>query len=447
MADYIEYTPEAELPYNLEAEQSVLGAVLVEPSCIAQALELLRPESFYRPEHIAIFDIMMRLFTTAQPVDYITVLEIVQRENVFENPADARAYLPRLIEMVPSVANLEAYARIVREKHDIRRLMTAAREIIEDSRTGAADAQTLMDSAEQKIYDIRQGRDGAKLTRIDAVIYDIYETLQRLAGEDRDKYLGIRTGFSELDKITTGLNRSDLILLAARPGVGKTSFALNIATNVAQKGTKVAIFSLEMGKEQLGGRILSSLALIQGKKLRTGELSPEDFIHLADAAAKISKAPIYIDDTAAITVPEMKARLRRVKDLGLVVIDYLQLMSSPTKSDNRVQVVSEITRSLKIMAKELNVPILVLSQLSRDMEKRSNHKPMLSDLRESGSIEQDADIVIFLYSKSNYDGESEDSNVIDCIVAKNRHGETETVRLGWDGEYTRFTGLEVMRHT
>jgi replicative DNA helicase len=414
---------------------------------VAQALELLRPESFYRPEHTAIFDIMMRLFTTAQPVDYVTVLEIVQRENVFENPADAKAYLPRLIEMVPSVANLEAYAKIVREKHDIRRLMTAAREIIEDSRTGAADAQTLMDSAEQKIYDIRQGRDGAKLTRIDAVIYDIYETLQRLAGEDRDKYLGIRTGFSELDKITTGLNKSDLILLAARPGVGKTSFALNIASNVAQKGTKVAIFSLEMGKEQLGGRILSSLALIQGKKLRTGELSPEDFIHLADAAAKISKAPIYIDDTAAITVPEMKARLRRVKDLGLVIIDYLQLMSSPTKSDNRVQVVSEITRSLKIMAKELNVPILVLSQLSRDMEKRSNHKPMLSDLRESGSIEQDADIVIFLYSKSNYDGESEDSNVIDCIVAKNRHGETETVRLGWDGEHTRFTGLEVMRHT
>jgi replicative DNA helicase len=325
--------------------------------------------------------------------------------------------------------------------------MTAAREIIEDSRMGAADAQTLMDSAEQKIYDIRQGRDGTKLTRIDAVIYDIYETLQRLAGEDRDKYLGIRTGFSELDKITTGLNKSDLILLAARPGVGKTSFALNIASNVAQKGTKVAIFSLEMGKEQLGGRILSSLALIQGKKLRTGELSPEDFIHLADAAARISKAPIYIDDTAAITVPEMKARLRRVKDLGLVIIDYLQLMSSPTRNDNRVQVVSEITRSLKIMAKELNVPILVLSQLSRDMEKRSNHRPMLSDLRESGSIEQDADIVIFLYSKSNYDGESEDSNVIDCIVAKNRHGETETVRLGWDGEHTRFTGLEVMRHT
>ncbi len=446
MAEYSGYAASAldlELPYNLEAEQSVLGAVLVDPACVAQALETLRPESFYRPEHSAIFDIVMRLFTTAQPVDFITVLEVVQRESVFENAADAKVYLAQLVQIVPSTANLEAYVKIVKEKHDIRQLITAAREIIEDSRSGAADAQTLMDSAEQKIYDIRQGRDGTKLTRIDAVLLELYDKLQRLASDEREKYIGIPTGFSGLDKIATGLNRSDLFLIAARPGMGKTSFALNIAANVALKARqKVAIFSLEMSREQLVERILSSYALVQSNKMRTGELSTEDWVRIAEAATLMAKAPIYIDDTGAVTVPEMKARLRRLKELGLVIIDYLQLMGSPTRSENRVQVISEITRSLKIMAKELNVPIIVLSQLSRGPEGRSDHRPMLSDLRDSGSIEQDADLVLFLYRDSYYNPESEEQNIAECIIAKNRHGETGMVKLGWDGEYTRFTGLE-----
>lgn len=434
------------LPFNLEAEQSVLGAVLVDSSRLPEALELLRPECFYRRENAAIFDIMMRLFTTAQPVDFITVLEMAQQESVFELDSDAKVYLAQLIQIVPSTANLAAYAKIVKEKHNIRSLIMAARQIIEDSRDGAADAQTLMDSAEQMIYDIRQGRDGGKLARIDSILLEIYDKLQRLSGDERDKYLGTPSGFKELDRITTGMNKSDLLLIAARPGMGKTSFALNIATSVAVKSKKkVAIFSLEMSKEQLVERILSSDARVVGNKMRTGELTTQDWIRLAASAESVAKAPIYIDDTAGITVPEMKARLRRVKDLGLVIIDYLQLMSSASRSENRVQVVSEITRSLKIMAKELMVPVVVLSQLSRGPEGRQDHRPMLSDLRESGSIEQDADLVIFLYRDAYYNEQSEEQNTAECIVAKNRHGETGTVKLAWDGEHTRFAGLEPFR--
>ena len=455
MADYDSgayggYTPDLNglnLPFNLEAEQSVLGAILVDASCLAAVMDDLRPDNFYRPENARLFEIMIRQFTTAQPIDFVTVLELSCAEDVFPSDADAKVYLAQLIQIVPSTANVGAYAKIVKEKSYVRSLMMAAQEIIENARDAGNDAQTLMDAAEQKIFDIRQGRDSSKLQRIDSIVLSIYAKLQGLSGDDKADYMGIPTGFAALDRVMTGLNKSDLILLAARPAMGKTSFALNIATNVAMKaGKKVAVFSLEMSAEQLVERILSSDALVQGNKMRTGELSVEDWVRIASAAQNIAKAPIYIDDTAGITVPEMKSRLRRVKDLGLVIIDYLQLMSSTSKSENRVQVVSEITRSLKVMAKEMSIPVIVLSQLSRGPESRTDHRPMLSDLRESGSIEQDADLVLFLYRDAYYNRDSEEQNVAECIVAKNRHGETGNIKMAWDGEHTKFAGLEIFHN-
>lgn len=309
------------------------------------------------------------------------------------------------------------------------------------------EAKSLLDSAEQQIFEIRQGRESRGLQRIDEIIIDTYDRLQKLSSTDREQYLGIPTGFTLLDQITTGLNKTDLIFIAARPGMGKTAFALNIATHVAKLGKKVAIFNLEMSKDQLVGRILSGEARIPGNALRTGNLSGDDWNRLAEAAGYLSQAQIYIDDATGISPGEMKARLRRMKDLDLVIIDYLQLMTTGRRIDNRVQEVSEMTRALKVMAKELQVPVITLSQLSRGPESRKdNHRPMLSDLRESGSIEQDADAVWFLYRDAYYNKESEEQNIAECIVAKNRHGETDTVKLAWDGAYTRFGNLEMYRN-
>jgi len=450
MADYMppaisEYSG-MELPYNLEAEQSVLGAVLVDSGCMSAVMDHVRVESFFRQENSRIFEIMVRLFASGSPIDHITVLENVLNEKIFENDADARVYLANLVQILPSTANVEAYAKIVREKHYVRSLIMTAREIIENSQGGLADAQLLLDSAEQKIYDIRQGRESSTLHRIDSILVEIYDKLQRISGDNKDEYTGLSTGFSALDRVITGLNRSDLILVAARPGMGKSAFVLNLAVNVTRKSNKkVAIFSLEMSNEQLVERILSGEALVRGDKMRTGELGTEDWIRMANAAKDLAQIPLYFDDTSGITVPEIKARLRRVKDLGLVIIDYLQLMSSTSRSENRVQVVSEITRSLKIMAKDLNVPVIVCSQLSRGPESRTDHRPMLSDLRESGSIEQDADIVMFLYRDAYYNRESEEQNVAECIVSKNRHGEVGIVKMAWDGDHTKFSNLEMFR--
>ena len=316
----------------------------------------------------------------------------------------------------------------------------------EYARDEEGTATQLMDMAEQKLYDIRQGKDNSELIPIDKVIIGTYDRLQKLTGEDRDLYLGLSSGFSRLDAMMTGLNKSDLILLAARPGMGKTSFALNIATNVAKKYEKdVVVFSLEMSSEQLVSRILSSEAQISSQDLRLGKLSPDQWVQLAASADILSKTNMYLDDTPGITVAEMKAKVRRLKNLGLIVIDYLQLMTGSGRSENRVQEVSKITRNLKIMAKELNIPVIVLSQLNRSAEQRPDHKPMLSDLRESGSIEQDADIVMFLFRAGYYDKEIENPNVAQCILAKNRHGSTGEVDLSWIGEFTRFGNLEVSR--
>ena len=311
---------------------------------------------------------------------------------------------------------------------------------------GAGDARQLLDAAEQRIFEIRQGKDATGLQRIDEIIVDAYDHLQKLSGDNREEYSGIPSGFKGLDNLLTGLNKSDLILLAARPAMGKTSFALNIATNVALRSKKaVAIFSLEMTKEQLVLRMLSSEASIPSNSLRTGQLKPDDWVKLAASADVLSKSRIYVDDTSGINVAEMKAKLRRIEDLGLVVIDYLQLMSSGRRVDNRVQEVSEITRSLKIMAKDLDVPVITLSQLSRGPDARADHRPILSDLRESGSIEQDADIVLFLYRDAYYNRDSDEHNIAECIVSKNRHGETDSVKLTWDGQFTRFGNPEFYR--
>ena len=438
------------LPYSHEAEQAVLGAVLMEPDVIASVAEILpSSEYFYLANHRTIYAVMLSMFTSGQAVDQITVLEALKTERDFDE-ASGKTYLYQLAQSCPSIANVENYARIVRDKYDVRALMNAARDIIEDSTEGEMEPQMLIDSAEQRIFDIRRGKDIQGLQRIDEVLFQTFDRLDMLNRND-DAVKPIATGIGDLDRVITGLNRSDLILLAARPGMGKTSFALNIARNVSVIGKKtVAFFSLEMTKEQLASRLLSSEALVGGTKLRTGRLSPDEWKRLIGAGDILKNASLYLDDTPGITVPEMKAKLRRLKRIDMVVIDYLQLMSTGRRDGNRVQEISELTRNLKILAKEINVPVICLSQLSRASEQRQDHRPQLSDLRDSGSIEQDADIVLFLYREGYYDREkgaetaqaAVDQNSGECIVAKNRHGETTTVKLHWQGEFMRFTGQE-----
>ena len=412
---------------------------------LPKVIEILKPESFYRPQHQQLFTIIMRMFTTGSKEDLITVINEAVTMGVFETSAMAKNYLLGIMEMVPSTDNIESYCKIIEEKARVRSLINAANQILEKAYDGGEDSQTQLDAAEQSIFEIRQGRDVQGLTRISDVIVDTFEHLQEISGPDAGEHLGAKTGFGQLDAITTGLNRTDLIIIAARPAMGKSAFALNIAVNTC-KATKrdVVIFSLEMGKEQLVSRMLASEALVNNTLLRSGNLEPSDWEKIAGAADTLSQLPIYFDDGAGCTVPQMKAKLRRMRNLGLVVIDYIQLMQSANKNASRVEAVSEITRSLKLMAKELNVPVIALSQLSRSSEKRDDKRPILSDLRESGSIEQDADIIMFLYRDAYYSDEG-DKSVAECIVAKNRHGQTDKVQLGWIGEYTLFRGLDFRR--
>lgn len=441
------------LPYSPEAEQSVLGAVLLDSSCLDRVAEILpRPEYFHLANHRQIYAAMLDLFTVGKPVDFVTVLEYLRKEDAFEE-ASGKTYLLQLAQIVPSISRVESYASIVRDKYDIRTLITTARDIIEDAAGGAADASSLLDSAEQRIFDIRRGKNMQGLQRVNEVIIQTFDRLDLLNSAESDQYKGISTGIRDLDDTITGLNRSDLLLLAARPGMGKTSFALNIARHAAvTEEKKVAFFSLEMTKEQLVSRLLSTEAMVGGTKLRTGKLSEEEWVRLIEAGDILSKSQLYFDDTPGITVPEMKAKLRRLKEVDLVIIDYLQLMQGARRIENRVQEISEITRNLKIMAKEINIPVITLSQLSRASEQRTEHRPMLSDLRDSGSIEQDADIVMFLYRPDYYKNgdndqpDGEDRNSGECIVAKNRHGEARTIPLHWQGEYMRFTAQEFRRH-
>ena len=450
MAERSPVFDELNMPYSLEAEQAVLGAILMEENCINQVADTLRPEHFYLPEHQAIYGIMTAKMMESSTIDFVTVLEALKSESYFSGE-EGKNYLLKLAQIVPSISNIDNYARIVREKYDVRCLIRASRDIMSDAMDPSTDTSLLLDSAEQRIYDIRQDRHQGGLVPIKQVIASNYEMFNKLNSDERDLYAGIPSGISALDDITTGLNKSDLIIVGARPGMGKTSFALNIARNVAVlQNRTVAIFNLEMSREQMVNRLLSSEARVDSKKLRTGMLSQDEWTRMAYASSVLCKAPIYLDETANITIPEMKARLRRLKHVDFVVIDYLQLMHSAKKTDNRVQEVSEITRNLKIMAKELNVPVMVCAQLARTTEKQSNHRPALADLRESGSIEQDADQVLFLYREEYYKNEKDDPTSVETgtsevIVAKNRHGELGTVKLAFQGEFTLFTSLEIHR--
>ena len=440
------------LPFSSEAEQSVLGAILLDSQCLNQIAEILpKPEYFHLSNHRLIYSAMLEMFTLGQPIDFITVLEKLKKETSFDE-INGKTYLLQLAQIVPSIQNAENYAKIVRDSYDVRTLMLVARDIIEDASNGLNEASVLLDSAEQKIFDIRRGKNMQGLVKINETLIETFDKLDILNSEDKSQYQGVSTGIRDLDTTLTGLNKSDLILLAARPGMGKTSFALNIARSVAVKEKKkVAFFSLEMTKEQLTSRLLSTESLVPAIKLKTGKLDENEWIRIIEAGDVLSKTEIYFDDTPGITVPEMKAKLRRLKNVDLVVIDYLQLMSGGRRIDNRVQEISEITRNLKIMAKEINVPVVTLSQLSRASEQRSDHRPVLSDLRDSGSIEQDADVVLFLYRNDYYSGsENEDEDDYDknggeCIIAKNRHGETRSVPLHWQGEFMRFTAKEGTR--
>ncbi len=434
------------VPYHAEAEQAVLGIILMEAERLTEIMEILPTEEyFYISTHRMIYRAMIDLFTLSRSIDLITLLERLRQEQEFSE-SETKTYLMQIADMVPSISRATEYAEIVRQKYFIRRLMETAREIIADASVySEEDSSKLIDAAEQRIFDIRDNKSVRGLEKLGSVILETYDRLDMLNSPESEYYKGIPTGISGLDNTITGLNRSDLIILAARPGMGKTSFALNIARHVSVKcKRKVAFFSLEMSKEQLCSRLLSTEGLIPGTKLRTGKLSDDEWARLIEAGDVLGKAEMYIDDNSNISVPEIKAKLRRLKNIDLVIIDYLQLMKPSRPINNHVQEVSEITRNLKILAKEFHVPVITLSQLSRASEQRAEHKPQLSDLRDSGSIEQDADIVLFLYREDYYkdkgdEAPGETSNSGECIVSKNRHGETRSVPLHWQGEFMRFT--------
>lgn len=439
-----------QVPQDLTAEQSLIGSMLVNPGCIPEVIEQVRAEDFYADENKRIFEVIYSMFNGAQKIDPVTVLDMLTQMGYYDE-AGGRAYLFQLMEITPNTRNVGEYLRIVRDKSLLRQLVEAGAEIQQNAMEAFGEAASIAELAEQRVYNIRQGREIKGLSRLSEVIANLYNELDERAKSDSD-IPGLSTGFHALDNMLTGLNKSDLLLIAARPGMGKTAFALNIALNAAKasvksnpkgdkKGTGVCVFQLEMGKEQLASRFLSSEALVDAQKLKTGNLDTEDWVKIARASSALSKLNIFVDDNPSITVAEIKAKCRRLGDeLGLIVIDYIQLMHAGGKrNDNRVQEVAEISRSLKIMAKELNVPVVCLSQLSRAAESRSDKRPMLSDLRESGAIEQDADIVMFIYRDDYYDDESENKNVAEIIVSKNRHGSTGTTELQWLGQYTTFS--------
>ncbi len=444
----------ARMPYSISAEQAVLGSMIIDPNCIDEVAVCVKADYFYLKQHKQIYEAISSMYQFSQAIDFVSLLAKLKKDGVYDEAA-GKEYLTQLVQKVPSSANVMTYVGIVREYYHQRALASAAQAILKDIDENAVDSGKMLDAAEQRIYEIRDGREIGGLTHIkDVIITETYDRLTKINDpETRNDYIGIPSGIGELDKMITGLNKSDLIILGARPGMGKTSFALNIARNVAvNAGKTVCFFSLEMSRDQLAQRMLSSEAAINSEKLRTGDLQPEEWTRLMQAGESLSKAEIYFDESSNITVPEMMAKLRRMKKCDLVVIDYLGLMHSAKKTDNRVQEVSEITRSLKIMAKELKVPVIACAQLSRGTEtKGKSHKPALADLRDSGSIEQDADIVLFLYREAYYDGEKNtdedlsDTTKSECIVAKNRHGSVGTVKLHWDGDHTRFTSVDVFR--
>ena len=435
-----------EPPFSQLAERSVIGGMLRFPEeAVPSAVELLKAEFFYEHLHQQMFSLIVNAYSDNKGFTVIDIINELVKRGLFTNEDMAKTFIMGLSDYVASVKNIESYCKLIIEKYNVRKLLSVATDITDNVNEGTMDATSMLDIAEQKIYDIRQGKEIDGLTRLDSILVETYAHLEEISGPEAKEHLGARTGFAQIDEITTGLNNTDLIIIAARPAVGKSAFAINIATNVCKKTQKdVVIFSLEMGKEQLASRMLATEALVNNTSLRSGKFEKNEWERLAEATIRLSKLPMYIDDTGSVTVPQMKAKLRRVKNLGLVVIDYIQLMESPNKGQGRVNEVSEITRQLKLMAKELNVPVIALSQLSRAVEK-NERKPMLSDLRDSGSIEQDADIIMFLHRDYYGNDADRSQSEADCIIAKNRHGTMATVKLAWIGEYTLFRGMDI-RH-
>ncbi len=441
------------LPCSILAEKSVLGCVLSDNGkrdVLSEVSTTLRAEHFYIELHANIYRVMLRLSLAGKKLDTLVILNECIKENIFSDESEAVYYAKQLMDSAPSASAIVEYANIVVEKSMLRSLIIAAKDIINEASSENEPTEKVIDHAEHKIYGIREGEQKSGLTHIGGVVFDRIKELLELTKESQKNggkpmLKGLSTGFSELDDKIYGLNESDLIILAARPGMGKTSFAMNIAVNVSKKyrDKAVCVFSLEMSKEQLVSRMISSEALVPTESMRTGIIPVDRWTGLTESAEVLSQLMIYIDDTPACGVNMIKSKLRRINNLGVVIIDYLQLMTSSIDyHGNRVAEISEITRDLKVLAKELNVPVIALSQLARNSERREDKRPLLSDLRDSGSIEQDADIVMFLYRNSYYDKNDPNKELCECNVAKNRHGETGVARIGWKGEFTKFVNVE-----
>lgn len=432
-------------PNDIEAEQAILGSMLTDKDAVISAIEVLKEEDFYRADNRAIYGAILNLYSRAEPIDIITVKAELESLGKFEQVGGLE-YLAMLPDKVPTTANAMKYVNIVEEKSTLRSLIKTANEIIELGYDPTEDVTDVMENAEKKIFNIMQNKDRKSYSPIKDILVDSFTQLEELYNR-KQHITGVPTGFTELDYKTAGFHGSDLILIAARPAMGKSAFALNIATNAAVRANvPVVIFSLEMSKEQMVNRILCSEAMVDSNKVRTGKLEEDDWTKLAGSIGPLSEAEIFIDDTPGISVTEIRAKCRKLKlekNIGMVVIDYLQLVQGSNKRNgSREQEISEISRSLKILAKEIGVPVIALSQLSRAVEQRPDHRPMLSDLRESGAIEQDADIVMFLYRDDYYNQDSEKKDIAEVIIAKHRGGSTGTVELLWLGSYTKFVNLE-----
>lgn len=433
------------LPFSLLAEQSLLGAIMIDPEAIREVADFISSEDFYIEEHKQIYLAMHELFLTDNDIDLVTLVDTLVRKGIYDK-SGGEDYIHTIGQVVPGSQNIRDYARIVKEKSVLRQLIAACGDISDTAYSEQESVTNIIDNAQNRIFAIAQGRDTRTFRHIRDVLGEVYSNLNRLYEGD-ESAVGTPTGFSGLDSVLAGMGKGDLILVGARPGMGKTSFVLNIGTNVAEKTKKtVCIFSLEMPAEQLVSRMLASEAMVDSYTLRTGKLTPEDWTKIAEASGRLAGVDILIDDSTGMTATAMKAKLRRVKNLGLVIIDYLQLMQGERHQDNKVQEVAEITRNMKIMAKELGIPVICCAQLNRGTDGRTDKRPVLSDLRDSGSIEQDADTVLFLYRDEYYktDKTPEDGNecsIVEVIVAKNRHGSTGMVKMGWVGKYTLFRSI------
>ncbi len=435
-------------PHDIEAEQAIIGSMLTDKDAVIAAVEKLKPEDFYREDNKAIYESILSLYSKSEPIDIITVKDELTSNGKFDMVGGLE-YLAILPDKVPLTSNIEQYIKIVEEKSILRNLIKASTEIINLGYEQTEETDAIIDIAEKKIFDIMQRKNQKGYSQIKDILIETFAEIEKLYNQ-KGYVTGVPTGFVDLDQITAGLHNSDLILVAARPAMGKSAFALNIASHAAIKGNiPTVIFSLEMSKEQLVNRILCCEAMVDGNKVRTGKIEEADWVKLATALGPLSEAPIYIDDTPGISIMEIRAKCRKLKlekNIGLIVIDYLQLIQGTGKKGaSREQEISEISRSLKILAKELDVPVIALSQLSRAAEQRQDHRPMLSDLRESGAIEQDADIVMFLYRDDYYNQETEKKNIAEVIIAKHRAGSTGTIELLWLGNYTKFANIEKFR--